>query len=147
MESLSADKPIGFGKELEHVKHYLNIELMRFHDKLNVIYDIETTQFRLPTLTLQPIVENAVRYGITKTYCGGTVKISSREEEADWVVTVQDNGAGFDPEAVYYDGRTHIGIQNVRNRLAVMCNGTLTIDSVLNKGTLAVITIPRKDRL
>ncbi len=147
MDSLTMDKPIGFDKELEHTQHYLSLEQLRFPDKLHVAYDIETTLFRLPTLTLQPIVENAVRYGVTKTKAGGTVKISTRETDAAFVVTVEDNGAGFDPMQPHDDGRTHIGIENVRDRLARMSGGTLTIESTRGVGTIAVIAIPKGEKL
>jgi two-component sensor histidine kinase len=143
MDSLSQDKPIAFEKELDHVKHYLAMEMLRFPDKLKVEYHIETVLFRLPTLTLQPIVENAVRYGITKTKKGGTICISTQEEPHAYMIKVEDNGAGFDPEAPHADGRTHIGIQNVRQRLQEMSQGTLEIKSTLGKGTIAVITIPK----
>ncbi|WP_195276402.1 sensor histidine kinase [Anaerotruncus rubiinfantis] len=143
MDSLTMDKPIGFAKELEHTKHYLSLEKLRFPDKLHVVYDIRTTLFHLPTLTLQPIVENAVRYGVTKTKVGGTVKISTRETDTAFVLTVEDNGAGFDPMKHHDDGRTHIGIQNVRDRLARMSGGTLTVESTRGVGTVAVITIPK----
>jgi signal transduction histidine kinase len=143
MDSLSQDKPIAFEKELDHVKHYLAMEMLRFPDKLNAEYHIETSLFRLPTLTLQPIVENAVRYGITKTKRGGTICISTQERPHAYIIKVEDNGAGFDPEASHADGRTHIGIQNVRQRLQEMSQGTLEIQSTLGKGTVAVITIPK----
>jgi two-component sensor histidine kinase len=146
MDSLSQDKPIAFEKELDHAKHYLAMEMLRFPDKLKVEYHIETSLFRLPTLTLQPIVENAVRYGITKTKKGGTICISAYEGPASYIVKVEDDGAGFDPEAPHADGRTHIGIQNVRQRLQEISHGTLEIQSTIGKGTVAVITIPKGER-
>lgn len=141
MDSLTMDKPIGFDRELEHTRRYLALELLRFPDKLRVEYDIGTTLFRLPTLTLQPIVENAVRYGVTKRLEGGTVRISSRKTDSAYLVTVRDDGAGFDPAQPRGDG--HIGISNVRDRLARMSGGTLEIESAPGTGTLVTITIPK----
>lgn len=143
MDSLQIDKPIGFDKELEHTEHYLSLEMLRFPDKLRVEYDIKTTLFRLPTLTLQPIVENAVRYGVTKKIEGDTVRISAYETEKEYIVRVDDDGVGFDPEQPKDDGRTHIGIKNVRERLARMCGGTHSIKSTPGEGTSAVIAIPK----
>lgn len=143
MDSLTMDKPISFEMELNHTKNYLALEKLRFEDAVHIEYDIETTMFRLPTLTLQPIVENAVRYGITKREEGGTVKISTRETDTAFTVTVEDNGVGFDIAEKKKDGRTHIGIANVRDRLRNICGGTLDIVSVPGTGTKAVITLPK----
>ena len=146
LDSLSTDKTISFEQELKHTNNYLAIEKLRFQQYLNIEYHIETTLFRLSTLTLQPIVENAVRYGVTKKEEGGTVTISTRETEAAFLVTVEDDGTGFDPAAEpKQDGDSHLGIQNVRDRLSSMVNGTLEIQSTVGVGTVAVITIPKED--
>lgn len=147
MDSLTADKPISFAQELAHTQNYLALELLRFPKKLNIVYDIQTEAFRLPTLTLQPIVENAVRYGVSKRVNGGTVTISTQETERAFTVTVSDDGVGCDMNQTHEDGRTHIGISNVQLRLAAMCGGTLSIASTPNVGTQATITIPKGDKL
>lgn len=143
MESLTADKPISFSQELTHTKNYLALEQLRFPNKLHIVYDTQATLFRLPTLTLQPIVENAVRYGVTKRPEGGTVTIATRETDRAYIITVSDDGIGFDPELPHDDGRTHIGINNVRDRLMSMCGGTITILSEPGIGTVATIEIPK----
>ncbi len=143
LDSLGATKPIPFERELNHLYNYLSIEQVRFKSKLQVVYDLKTTSFMLPPLTLQPIVENAVRYGITKNPKGGTVIISSQEEDNRFVITVKDDGKGFDPSAVQNDGKSHIGIENVSNRLRAQCNGTLLVDSSPGKGTLVTMQIPK----
>lgn len=80
MDSLNSREPIYFNKELEHTKAYLSLEKYRFGEDLDILYDIQATQFVLPPLTLQPIVENAVRHGIRETPDGkGTVTIMTRE--------------------------------------------------------------------
>ena len=144
MDSLSHTKLISFDKELTHVETYLKIEKIRFGDTLNIIYDINARDFSLPSLTLQPIVENAVRYGATKTEDSGTVTIRTEETENGYVITVTDDGVGFDIHEKKDDGRTHIGIENVRERLAAMCGGTLAVDSEPGSGTTAVIFIPKE---
>jgi two-component system LytT family sensor kinase len=142
IDSLSAPGLIPFEKELEHTKQYLALEQLRFGSRLNVVYDIRTVSFSLPPLTLQPIVENAVRYGILQKDEGGTVTISASRSSGFITVSVSDNGTGFDPEAEKNDGRTHIGIRNVRERISLQCGGSLSITSVIGSGTDAVITIP-----
>lgn len=143
LDSLQADSPIPFSQELKHTKNYLWLEQQRFEERLRVEYDIQVENFRVPALTLQPIVENAVRYGVTKKEHGGTVWVSSRKTDDAFVITVKDDGVGFDAYAPKTDGRTHIGITNVADRLRAMCGGSLTIDSTLGQGTTAVISIPR----
>jgi len=96
LDSLSINKPIPFEKELRHVEIYLKIEKKRFGEKLNVVYDIKAKDFQLPALTLQPVVENAVRCGITKKENGGTVTIKTEEMENKIVIKVTDDGVGFD---------------------------------------------------
>ena len=142
MDSLSAPGLIPFDKELEHTKQYLSLEKMRFGTRLNIVYDFQITSFSLPPLTLQPIVENAVRYGVTKKEEGGTVTISTKQDKKNIILTVSDNGVGFDPLQKKEDGRSHIGIQNVRDRIRIQCGGELTLKSTPGKGTVAIITLP-----
>lgn len=145
LDSLQADAPIPFSRELSHTQNYLWLEKQRFLDALRVEYDIQAVDFSIPALTLQPVAENAVRYGVTQKEDGGTVRISSRETPDAFVVTVEDDGAGFDPYTPKADGRTHIGIANVRDRLRVMCGGSLAISSTPGAGTVAVITVPKAE--
>ena len=140
LDSLSFKKPIPFEKELSHVKTYLSLEKKRFGDNLNIIYDINASLFLIPSLTLQPIVENAVRHGVTKREDGGTVTITTEETEAEAIITVTDDGVGFDPTLQKSNNR-HVGIANVRSRLSTMCDGTLKISSEPGVGTTAVIII------
>ena len=64
MDSLFNDKAIPFEQELRHTKLYLELEQLRYEDALQVSYDLQCTEFNIPTLTLQPLVENAVRHGV-----------------------------------------------------------------------------------
>lgn len=145
LDSLRRNTPIEFEKELEHVKIYLSLEKMRFDDELNIVYDIETTSFLIPALTVQPMVENAVKHGLNKSEHGGTVIISTKEYQDRYEVVVSDDGVGFDLEETKNDGRSHIGIENVRERLWEMSHATLDINSEKGKGTKVVIRIPKED--
>ncbi len=144
MSSLSQKELILFEKELEHTERYLRLEKLRFNDRLQIVYDIQTVDFLLPTLTLQPIVENAVRYGVTKKKSGGTVTIRSEETVSGYRITVNDDGVGFNLQEVPVDDRSHIGIMSVRTRLALMCKGKLTIESKVGFGTSVIIEIPKR---
>ena len=143
LDSLSIKDPIPFARELAHVETYLALEKKRFADKLNIIYDVRTQDFHIPALSLQTIVENAVHHGITKRERGGMLTIATEETERGHFVTVNDDGVGFDSDEPRQDGRSHVGIENTRNRLALMCGGTLSIHSEIGVGTTAVISIPK----
>ena len=147
MDALQTNTPIPFGQELEHTRQYMALEEMRFEDKLTVRYDIQCESFVLPNLTLQPIVENAVRHGVRGNADGrGEVVIATRETPDRYEITVKDNGPGFDPEKQPKDqGSSHVGIQNVRQRLAQMCGGELKIESIPGAGACVTIALPKEE--
>ncbi|MDO4545768.1 MAG: histidine kinase, partial [Bacillota bacterium] len=143
LDSLKINEPIPFEVEMRHIKNYLSLEKMRFGEKLNIVYDISATNFMLPALSLQPIVENAVKHGVGKRRDGGTVTIRTLEKEDAFVVLVIDDGVGFNAAEKKNDERTHIGIENVRQRLWSMSKGKLIIDTKHGCGTRAALVIPK----
>ena len=143
LSALEEQGLISFETELAHVKTYLDIEKVRFEDTLEIEYDIQCVDFSLPVLTVQPIVENAVKHGTSKKRGGGTVRIVADENEENYRITVSDTGCGFDPAKPKDDGKRHLAIENVRRRLSKMCGGTLTIESAVGSGTIATIIIPK----
>ena len=147
MDCLASHMPIHFSKELSHVETYLKLEKLRFGDDLNIVYDIQEMDFFLPSLTVQPLVENAVKHGICENENGGTLTLRSRKEGGNIIIEVIDDGVGFDTEnpAWQEDGHSHIGINNIRKRLQQMCGGSLTIKSSPGKGTAAVIELKIKE--
>lgn len=145
LNTLNQSTSIPFSDELLHTQLYISIEKKRFEEKLCVVYKIETKDFYIPALTLQPLVENAVKHGVTKKKNGGTILISTRNREDCYEVTITDDGMGYDPSVPLSAPDTHIGIKNVENRLHSMCKGTLTMDSEVGRGTTATIKIPKGD--
>ena len=143
MNFLEETRPILFEKELKHIEGFLNLEKAMYGETLNILYDIQTKDFKLPALTVQSIVENAIKHGIGKKEGGGTVAISTKETEDNYLVIISDDGAGFDPEKTADDGRPHIGINNVRLRLSAQCSGSLEIKSEIGRGTDVTISIPK----
>lgn len=143
MDSMTMENSIDFEKELEHARGYLELQKLRFGDELNVDYDLECTDFLIPTLTLQPIVENAVTHGIRKKESGiGTVTIRTRRFPDRVEVSVIDDGPGFDSTKPISDkDRSHIGLKNVKERLARISGGGLVIDSVPGEGTTVRIIL------
>lgn len=144
MDSIMVDEPVPFKDELEHVNGYLELQKIRFGDELNVEYDLKYTDFKIPTLTLLPLVENAITYGIRRNEDRtGKVTISSEKYDDRIEVTVEDDGPGFIPDALPNDSeRSHIGIKNVRTRIENVSKGKLIIDSTPGKGTKATIVLP-----
>lgn len=142
MDSLQSVTTIPAARELEHIRCYLSLEGIRFGEKLNTVYDIETSDFFVPALGLQPLVENAVRHGVTKREEGGTVTIRTRQSTDAYLVVIEDDGVGFDP-SVPQKGQ-HLGIENVRSRLAAQCGGSVTVRSQPGVGTRVEVRIPKE---
>lgn len=142
--SLSSMDLIPFSQEMNHVECYLKIEKTRFQESLNVSYSIECKDFYVPPLTIQPLVENAVRHGITRKAGGGTIYISTYKSKDNYVIDIRDNGVGFDTGRKPQDKRKHVGLENITNRIRHMCNGRLEIHSTIGVGTRVIITIPQK---
>jgi len=144
LRSLNSDKPIPFLQELEHTETYLNIELARFPDTLHVDYNICAEDFFIPALTLQPIVENAVKHGITRKEGGGNLYIESFELVDAFEVTVTDDGVGFEVSEQSGEEEGHIGINSVRQRLMSQCQGALIFKSQPGEGTVVTIYLPKE---
>lgn len=135
------DSLVDIYKELEQVKAYMEVEKARFGDKLNVIYDIdEDINIKIPSLIIQPIVENSVKHGILEGDKKGTVKIYVKKMIDNKVkVIIEDDGVGISEkviEKVYNDNmqENKIGISNVNNRLKYLYGKGLQIER-LDKGT------------
>lgn len=133
--------PIRFADELKHVEYYVNIEKVRFPD-MSIEYNVEATEFLLPALSVQPLVENAIKHGLMHLETGGTVVIRSYETPTYFCIEVEDNGVGFDTDAPI-DEKKHVGLRNIRGRLSAMVDGELILESKPGVGTKAIIMIPK----
>ena len=145
IDNLDRREMIHFDKEISFVKAYLDIEKVRFDDELQITFDLPITNFKIPVLTVQPIVENAVKHGTSKKEGVSALSISTRETITCYEIEIRDTGVGFDTNYQPNDEYKHIGIVNVRQRLKNLCDGTLTIESTLGEGTTAIISIPKKE--
>ena len=139
---LDSVAPIRFTDELKHVEYYVHIEKVRFPD-MTIEYDVEATDFVLPALSVQPLVENAIKHGLMRLESGGTVVIRSYETPTHFCVEVKDDGVGFDT-SLPIDDKKHVGLRNIRGRLKAMVNGELIIESQTGVGTRAMIMIPKE---
>ncbi|MEE1320107.1 MAG: histidine kinase, partial [Acutalibacteraceae bacterium] len=128
-------------KELEHTEYYIGIEKVRFPD-IEFITEMDCCDFSIPALTIQPIVENAVKHGILKRESGGTVKVKVYETDCSYFISVKDNGVGFDVTEI--ESENHIGLRNIKSRLEAMCGGILHIESIVGVGTKITVEIPKE---
>lgn len=144
LNSIKKKENVPFLEELKHIKTYVSLEKLRFEDRLKVIYDIPYTDFLVPSLSIQPLVENAIKHGICNKIEGGRVIIRTVDYLECIKVVIEDDGVGFDSNVNLNDGKTHVGIENVRSRLKSMSDATLEIQSKVGKGTTATITFKKE---
>lgn len=143
LDSLVSTQLVTFKKELVYIKDYLYLEKMRFGERLNIEWELQYEDFLIPPLTIQPLVENAIRHGILCKKGGGTLTVKTQLEEKHVTVTIHDDGVGFDVTKPVEDGRSHIGIENTSKRLKTLCGGSLHITSEPGTGTTVVIKLPK----
>lgn len=159
--SATTTKLHSLAEELHHIKAYLSIEEVRFEGRLTVQYKIDERflHVSIPPLTLQPLVENAMKHGFKNKRSDCVLIISVQEQGEDVVLSVQDNGAGFDPDKLKKlgnelpatDSGTGIGLYNSNKRLQMMYGpeASLAFSAQPGRGTLVRFRIPklaRKDR-
>lgn len=144
MNIVKSEDTIPFSQELEHIRNYVWLEQMRFEDELEYKEEIEVTDFRVPQLAIQPMVENAVKHGMMGNEDGTLhVTLKTRETEQEYIIVVSDDGCGFDTAKAPEDGKSHLGIQSAAYNLQLRVGGTLLIDSRPGEGTTVTIRIPR----
>ena len=143
LDSLRNEDNVPFSMELGHIKTYVELEKKRFGDILNVEYDIKEVNFKVPSLGLQPIVENSIKHGIRGKNAPGHIKISTEKADGGYLIVIEDDGIGFDMNMpAKEDGRSHVGMTNVRERLKQMCHATMKIESSPGNGCRTEIYIP-----
>ena len=143
LDSLDEPGRITFEKEMEHTRLYVDIEQIRFPN-IRVEYAIEDGGFLLPPLTVQPIVENAIRHGV-RIREEGIVRVSAHRTGEEHAIVIEDNGCGFDAQAPAAGDDKHIGLKNVRERIETMCGGSVTVESRIGEGTTITIRIPARE--
>ena len=134
---------IPFWKELDHTKSYMQIMEERLPN-VRAEYGIRDTAFSLPPLSVQPVVENAVRHGLQDRE-KGVVQVLTHLKEDMHEIVIRDNGAGFNPEGIWEKKTDFIGLGSVKERIESMCGGTLTLESRIGEGTTVTIRIPQEE--
>ena len=132
-------KSVELIKELNQVDTYIKIEKVRFGDKLNIIYDVDESlyNFQIPSLIIQPLVENSIKHGILKKRDNGCVKIIIKKIDKDIEITIEDDGVGIEQSII--DNldkqiKENIGLKNVHQRLKLLYGEGLNIKK-LEQGT------------
>ncbi len=139
-DAVASDSTIPFSAELEHTRAYLAVEQALYEEQLVVEYDTPFTFFRLPPLTLQPLVENAVKHGMNPDEGPLHISISTRQTDSGAEITVKDDGPGFDPSD---ENKSHTTLTNIRQRLEMMSGGILQITSGKGGETVVTVKIPK----
>ena len=124
-----------------HLKHY---EIVTDQDKLKVDINAETVGFDVPPLSIECLVENAVRHGVVQKEGGGVVSIHIYDNEDEYIAEVVDNGVGFDSNEIQTDGKNHVGLRNTDSRLKYMVHGRLEVISQVGEGCQAIVHIPKR---
>ena len=149
IRAMTNDNRIPFSQELENIRAYVSIETMRFGDRLRVDYDIRTGDFEILPLSIQPLVENAIKHGLYEKRGPGRVLVAAEETDDAWVVRVEDDGIGFDPAAVRRETeageRDSTGLFNLIFRLENMLQAQIDIDSHPGQGTRVTVRIPKEE--
>jgi two-component system LytT family sensor kinase len=142
----STDHFVTLREDLESIDEYLDIEVVRFGPRLKVVKRIgaDTLDVIVPSMILQPLVENSIKHGLSQKLGDGQITIRSMRQGDHTIIDVIDNGVGIvpsDPQPVTASG---IGLRNVNERLRVIygANYQLQLDSVAGEGTCARIIIP-----
>ena len=139
--AIAKEGTVPFTDELEHARAYLAVEQTRFEGRLFTEIDTPHTNFQLPPLTLQPIVENAVKHGVSPELEPLYISVLTRETPDGSEIIVEDTGPGFTPAD---DNEPHIALANIRERLDMLCGGTLTIEPRAAGGTSVTLFIPNR---
>ena len=141
LEALTNEKMIPFLIEMEHVDAYVELSKILPSRKFDIVKDFQVTDFNIPALTVQPLVENAIYYGIGMSEDGNAIRLETREEGGYIIIRVTDDGHGRKSSIPTQKKHKSVGMNNVITRLKILCDG----EFVLNKseeGSEAVIKIP-----
>ncbi len=143
------DEFIDIKEELKQVMNYIQIEKARFGNKLNVLYDIDDINIKIPSLSIQPLVENSIVHGILKKTGKGTVKVQVKDCKDKVSISIEDDGVGIDSDIIddIYDNnipKNKIGLRNVYSRIKLIYGEKLIIKR-LNKGTKIEFYIRKED--
>ena len=138
--AIQSDELVSFESEIDNINAYLQVIQMGYGGKIELIKEFSVTDFKLPTLVLEPIIENAVSHGISKH--GGTITISTHEENDNVIIRVTDSGSPSKDKEEFEPIHNGIGLQNTEKRLRLQCSGTLKANFT-DSGSTVELAVPR----
>ncbi|SDE06231.1 Signal transduction histidine kinase [Paenibacillus sp. UNCCL117] len=146
----NVQKRTTFGQELKFIESYVEIETVRFKERLRVEYDIAQSMYGavIPPLLIQPLVENAIRHGVGGRIEGGTVTITAKEADGYYWIQIEDDGIGIEHDRLKQlladdtEASPGVGLRNIGKRLKYEYHTELQIDSVAGEGTRITVRIP-----
>lgn len=139
----SSSSLISLEEEIQRILNYVDMENLRQEEKIELLLNLEATDFALPPLSLQPFVENAIKHGKIQEKKDGYVSISSLEERDCHLILIEDNGVGFDESKIT---ETSVGIKNAKERLQILVKGEVEVSSRIGEGTKVKIKIPKENK-
>lgn len=146
-QSLTYWGNIPIKEEIVNVISYTNLEKVKFGNNITICLDIEETDFVIPPLSVQPLVENAIVHGLKKGGRKGTVWIRSRETSSEYLVQIEDDGIGFDIAAyrrrLIEESLKYGGLQRVKYQMERQISGGVEIKSIVGQGTVVTLHIPK----
>ena len=145
IDHLGVNTPIPFTREMNNIENYLSLAMIRYNNAFKVEYDIDCDDFDIYPFTLQPLVENAVKHGVSHMKGDGLINFEVYRKDDNIVITIQDNGKGFDASVfdnTNADEAKHVGLMNTIDRIHRYLNGTISIESAPGQGTLITVIFP-----
>ena len=140
IDIMQDDHPIPFEKALEHMHNYVDLEQLRFGDKIILDENYEYVNFTIPALVIQPLVENAIKHGLLPKAEGGIIRVKTSRQGNDVLIEISDNGIGFDTSQKI--AKTSVGLNNVRFRVEKIMNGRMRVESIPGAGTFIRLWLP-----
>ena len=140
IDIMREDRPMPFENELEHMHNYVDLEQLRFGDKIILDEHFEYVDFLIPSLVIQPLVENAIKHGLLPKVEGGIIRVSTSRRGDHVLIEIADDGIGFDTTEKI--AKTSVGLSNVRFRVEKMMNGRMQVESTPGVGTLVRLWLP-----
>ena len=138
--AIASENTVPFADELKHTQAYLAVEQAQHEDNMFVEFDTPHTQFRVPPLTLQPLVENAVKHGMDPDGDPLHIRVKTRQTSSGSEIVVENSGPDFNSAE---NNEPHIALNNIRGRLELMCRGRLDITPRAGGGTVVTVYIPK----
>lgn len=135
---------IDFSKELDNIANFIELQNIRLKNKVKIIFNIDYFNFKVPPMSIEPFIENSIKYSQIDKKEDGYIEISSLIDESFIIIKIIDNGVGFDTNAIK---NTSHGINNSSMRFKILLHATTIVESQLNIGTTIIIKIPFKERI